>query len=255
MLLRKLLAALVVTLAMTSAGVAGAITLDFEQFATGTVLSGSTVQGVTITTNNTRKPFDIAAIFDSRGSGTRDPDLEANSFLGGGTAWSNGNLGEDALGFDPDLGKILIIMRNDDGCSTGICSNPNDDGGGGHFGFAFATPITSFGVDVVDIDDGEQGGTIILHDGFNSVSFDFDELLPVGNFGNHSANRFEPLLAQDYGFDSFDRATIVLEGSGGVDNVTFAPIPEPGTVALLALGLLGLASGGRLRRPGDGPGS
>jgi hypothetical protein len=80
------------------------------------------------------------------------------------------------------------------------------------------------------------------------VSFKFSDLLPVPLFGNHSANRFEPLLASEFGFASFDRAEIVFAGSGGVDNIEFEPVPEPSTVVLLSLGLLGFAVQHRLRQ-------
>lgn len=248
MLVRKLCAALVALLALMSANAAVAITLDFEEFGHGDVVSGTTVMGVTIVAHNPRKDFDIGAVFDSRVSGSDDPDLEAISFLGGATAWSNGNLSEDFLGFDPDLGNILIVQGNDTDCFTGTCSDPNDDVGAHTLEFIFDLPIVSFGLDIVDVEHGEQRGSVVLYDGAVSVSFKFSDLLPVPLFGNHSANRFEPLLASDYGFASFDRAEIVFGGSGGVDNIEFEPVPEPSTVVLLSLGLLGFAVQHRLRQ-------
>ena len=247
---RKLCAGLVATLAVMAANAAQAITLDFEEFGHGEVLSGTTVSGVTILAHNPRKPHDYGAVFDTRVTGSPDPDLEAISFLGGTTAWSNGNLSQESLGFDPELNNILIVQRDGTDCDTGTCSVPNDQGGGGSsLDFIFDRDLRSFGFDLIDVDSGEEGGTVILYDGAMSVSFTFGELLPVSLFGNHSANRFDPLLATDVGFSAFDRVTIVFGGSGGVDNIRFEPIPEPSTVALLGLGLLGFAGRSRFRRP------
>ena len=56
------------------------------------------------------------------------------------------------------------------------------------------------------------------------------------------------LLAEELGIGAFDRVTVQLVSSGAIDNLTFAPVPEPGTLAMLALGLTGLASFRREKR-------
>ncbi|MBW2270460.1 MAG: PEP-CTERM sorting domain-containing protein [Deltaproteobacteria bacterium] len=249
----KLFAASVATLWLFAGNAAQAVTIDFEAFGHGDVVSATTISGVTILAHNPHQDHDIGALFDTRVSGSRDRDLEAHSSLGGGSAWSGGNLSEAFLGFDPDLGNILIVQENKRDCGTGTCSRPDDQAGGGAtLDFLFDVAVSSFGFDAVDIESGESGGTIVLHDGAGSVSFAFDELLPSALFGDNTANRFDPLVASQIGLEAIDRVTIVFGGSGGIDNLTFEqnePVPEPSTFALLGLGLAGIASQGRQRRP------
>jgi hypothetical protein len=245
MIARRLLMATLATLGLALAPAAEAITLDFEQFVHGEVISGTTVSGVTITAFNPHKAHDYGVVFDTRVSGSNDPDLEA-----GDPAWLGGNLSEANLGFDPELGNILVVQRFGTDCESGICRTPDDQGGGGGgtmLDFVFAQDITSVGWDLVDIDSSETAGFITLHSGAMQVSFLFGDLLPAALFGDGTANRFAPILATDVGFQSIDRVTITFGGSGGIDNLTFEPVPEPSTIALLGVGLLGLASQARRR--------
>ena len=69
-------------------------------------------------------------------------------------------------------------------------------------------------------------------------------------FGDHSANRVQPITANFLGVAEFDAAVLKLGGSGAVDNILFdstRPIPEPAAGSLLGLGLVGLAARQRLR--------
>lgn len=244
MFARSLLTAALVMLGLAPAPAARALTLDFEAFVNGEVLSGTTVSGVTILANNPHKAFDYGAVFDTTVPGSNAQDLRAGS-----PAWSGGNLAESNLGFDPELGNILIVQKIGSDCDTGICSVPGDQGGGDtSLDFFFDTDISSIGWDAVDIDADEAFGSIIIHSGATQISFAFEDLLAASLFGNHTANRFAPIQATDIGLQSIDRITILFGGSGGVDNVVFEPVPEPGTMALLGMGLLGLASQGWRRR-------
>ena len=232
---------MLVTLGLAMAPAAGAITLDFEQFVHGEVISGTTVQGVTITAFNPHKPFDYGAVFDTNVTGSRDPDLEI------GDGWRGGNLAPS----NENLGNILIVQRFGTDCETGICKTPDDDGtppGGTMLDFVFEQDITSIGWDLVDIDDSETGGFITIFSGQQEMSFEFGELLAADLFGDGTANRFDPILASELGFQFIDRVKITFGGSGGIDNLQFEPVPEPGTIALLGAGLIGIGSIGRRRR-------
>lgn len=234
--MRKLFVALVASLGLLVGSSAGAVTLDFEQFVHGEDITGSTISGVTITADNPRMPFDLAVIFDTTVTGSSDMDLQAGS-----PAWAGGNLSEDFLGFDPQLGNVLMVQENNDDCASGICSDPDDEMLGGSIFFDFDMPVSSFGFDLVDIDRFEQDGFVKLYSGNDSVMIEFGDLLDSDLFGNRTANRVAPLIATELGIGLIDKAEIHFDKSGAVDNVVFEPVPEPATLPLIAAGLGALA--------------
>jgi hypothetical protein len=71
---------------------------------------------------------------------------------------------------------------------------------------------------------------------------DLPTLDPTIVFGDNTANRVEPIAAQDFGVDSFDQVIVNLGGSGALDNITYTPVPEPGALLLICLGLGGFAA-------------
>jgi hypothetical protein len=251
------LAGLAILALAFSASSADALTIDFDSLQHGEIVDTDFVAtfGVEISAVNVSWGPNLAVGFDSTESDTRDPDLEADPF------WSGGNIEDEAL----DI--ILIIQENDNGCDDGdpgndgdedICDCPDDEGSrpAGQLIFDFdalGVPISEFGFDLIDVDGvgsyQENGAVDFLFDGdvlIDQIAFNEFGSQSEGDleFGDNTANRIDL-------FDIDDRTTKVvirLQGSGGVDNITFTPVPEPAIVVIMGLGLVGLAVRGS-RRP------
>jgi hypothetical protein len=186
--------------------------------------------GVTVSVSNYNQNFDLGVIFDTLFSGsTSDPDLLGPPWSGGG------NLAGSA-----PIGGIAIIQENIGAFNpptNSTVSDPDDEGGraAGEFRFEFSKAITSFGFDIVDV----------------AISFaDFMARDGTVSFGNNSLNRIIPLTNAEFTTGPWDSVTIVLGGSGGIDNVVFTTsTPEPSTIAIWSLlGLGGMAINRRRRR-------
>lgn len=89
--------------ALLLASPALALTLDFEEFDHGDIVTGS--QGVVITTTNIGGGPDIGVAFDTTETSTSDTDLQFNSpgISGGESGWTQRNLAPTTF-----LGKVLI---------------------------------------------------------------------------------------------------------------------------------------------------
>jgi hypothetical protein len=260
------LTALLFTVLFAPALSAGVI--DFNSLGHGTVVNDQFVSaGVAISADNPHHDgSDYAVAYDTIAANTpdntHDPDLE-------GPSWGNSNIPNiNSPGLV--LGRILIIQENDpntspnqtDGCAGETCTYPDDEGRrnpyAGSLFFDFDTAITSFGFDLIDVEGAEEFENA---GGFAAVFFDAigGELARIGfgtfigrdsaSFGNNSVNRISPInFVSDLRLDPSDqvmRVEINMGGSGGVDNVNWT-VPEPTTIALLGIGLLGL--GFRSRR-------
>ena len=226
---------------------ARAAVIDFNDRPAGTVIDDEyAAQGVTITGDNINSHFDIATLLDPNGPKV-DPDPDQR------IPFDLGNLAPAGPG-----GNILIIQ--DAGAPTitgGLVASPNDENArpAGSLFFDFSTPITEFGWDLTDVDGPAEynrnagffatffGGGAEIRVGFGlfvtpGTAF-YD---PTVMYGDESANRIRPITARELGLDQIERVEINLGGSGGVDNINFQPIPEPGTLglALAALPLLTL---------------
>jgi len=231
------------------ASAAQALTLSFDDVG---LVHGSLVAeqyaGLRITADNYSRRFDYAVAFDSNLTNTRDPDLEAAS--GGSSAWSGGNLE------GVNLGLMLVIQENDDGCSGDeICNKPDDEGRrpAGSLTFDFlSVPVFDFGFDTIDVEStSAEDGSVTFFSGRDEVTVGFVDLLMGFDLGDNTANRILPFTpvfgARPDTKRAIDRVVIELGGSGAVDNITFTPVPEPATATLLMLGLAGLAFAGRRR--------
>ena len=264
----RYLAAIALTGALTGAlgvatsGLAHAETITFSEINPNTTAAlahndvwgkvgdslSDTIKGVTFSVVNfhaTTGELNEGRIFDTNETQTPDPDLE--------DPWSGGN-----LPVGTDLDRILIIQEHDSS------QTPDDEGdqgstGAGSITLDFTTAITSFGLDLVDIENGgsteSKFGYLQFFDGANSTSkifFDSFETQggSAGNaiFGNDFINRINPLSAASFGFSSFDKVVVKLQGSGGIDNIQFSTVPVPGALILLGSSLLSLGWLARRRR-------
>ena len=192
--------------------------------------------GVTITADNFNRAFDLAAIFDSnRPSDPNDPDLLF--------PWDRGNL------VGTRLGNVMILAENNTGAGDGVLDNPDDEGSrpAGTFTIDFASPVSYFGLDIVDVEgtmqengflrffrNGVAVGTVSFSDFEDNASAYFDASV---DFGDNSANRLGPIYSSDFGTSGFDRVVVRLGGSGAIDNLVF---PAPGASVVLAGGLLAM---------------
>ncbi|HWL93386.1 MAG TPA: PEP-CTERM sorting domain-containing protein [Phycisphaerae bacterium] len=165
--------------------------------------------------------------------------------------------GPNAGGQDPDLlvslGNILILQSTTAQTQTipGIFNTPNDDADGGTFVFDFLSPIRLNSIDVIDIDNPQQGVVLTLTDGalltrtytvpsnwtkdiFNVPTadgyetLDLQTLAPQPGEGGGSATAVEQA---GFNPDDVRRMTAHYLGSGALDNLKF--VPEPSTLLLL----------------------
>ncbi|MCH2170466.1 PEP-CTERM sorting domain-containing protein [Myxococcota bacterium] len=236
---RSLIGLMAVSL-LQSTGVSASL-IDFNAFEHGRVVDLN-IPGLSITAENVGGGPDLAVVFDSNLSGTRDPDLEAAS--GGATLWSAGNL------VGVDLGGILILQENGFGCWDGVCNRPDDEGSrpAGSLTLDFEAPIESFGLDLIDIDGLTlELGALVFVGSLGTDTVPFTDLLNPGDVGNNSANRVDPLALTDMGIGNIQRIRVEWGGSGALDNLQYTLTPEPSTGSLIALGLvtLGVATGRR----------
>ncbi|MEM6579521.1 MAG: hypothetical protein AAF678_13615, partial [Pseudomonadota bacterium] len=209
-----LLAASVATLSFTAAANAASVVVDFEFGSEGDVVTGDTVDGVTLDSN------ERLVLFQSNCNNAASSPLPNCS----------GNDGDLATGpdFDTDpQGLVLIIDTTDSGDPD---TDPNDSAGGGEFIFDFTENVFLETITLLDIDNNPS---------ITSVSFDFlfgDGTSSTGNAATGFApNLLNPAFPNDNSLTEFtfnlanvDTFTVDFNGSGAVAALAFTT-PDGGT--------------------------
>ena len=233
------------------------ITFDEPGLNHGTILNNQLfgTYGLTASALNTGGGPNLAVIFDSNRTGTRDGDLQFTGYGSNNSRWDGGNIAATPLG------NLLIIQENNEGTGDGIADKPDDEGTkpAGKLTLEFATPLTAIGFDLIDIEDNSEktegnfatfymGGAELATVGFAEFESGggFDQ---GATFGDNFANRISPITIADLGIATpFDKVEFRLEGSGAIDNINTTAVPEPATMILVGVGLVGLAGCQRRRR-------
>jgi len=128
----------------------------------------------------------------------------------------------------------------------------------GQLTFDFAgAPQFALGLDLLDVETGDEIGyfafylrgtevaRVTLEQFIDPASSFYD---PSIVFGDNSANRVQPMTAQQLNIAAFDKLVIDMGICYGVDNLTFEPfngtlpaVPEPGALAAMGLAFTALA--------------
>ena len=275
-------AALAATAFILASGSANAFVLDFENasFIGENLVHGSVIDGtytaadsninVNIETSNDGGGPDFAVVFDSRQSGTADPDLQ-DPFSGpqvGDFTTTGTNTGSDyqVTFVESEMrrpGNILIVQENTTGCIDGVCDNPDDEGQGPNsISFEFTDgPITAESLDLFDLDGGSQmeTATIRLFSDLNGTQI-IDTIVVGGNDigGDRRAGRVLFTSVNPDGIENVSKITVEFSSSGATGNLVYSTpddpgdpqaVSEPGSLALLATGAVGLIALRRRRSP------
>lgn len=255
----KVLIASAVALSSSQA-LAGTTTITFDEngLEHGTVVNTQyeADYGISVSAVNLDNGVNLAVAYDTLpnnpansglNTGQYDPDLE-------GPQWGNNNLsryGIDAGSYN--TGNVLIIQENSTGCDDGTCNLPDDEGSrpSGTITFNFTNPLSNLGFDLIDFEDVEQRNSSVtfFNDAMEEITVMFSSFQASQDavFGNNSLNR---IWLDSLGIANVTTAQFYFGGSGAVDNITFTSstsVPAPGTLALLALGGLGLFARRRTR--------
>ena len=218
---------------------AAAVTIDVDDKVHGETLTSLGLGLVTIHATNHGGGPDRALAFDTTLSSTADPDLE--------DPWATGNLVGSVLG------RAIIIAENEiDENSDRLIDSPDDEAGGGILSLVFSVPVTAFRLDLLDVDLGEESGSLTFWKGGAPVaSFSFHDLMARDAsvvFGDNSANRIAAFIAgEEIQAAFFDRVDVAFPHSGAIDNL-IVEVPEPAHVVLLALTVIALVVRNRARR-------
>ncbi|RPJ40629.1 MAG: hypothetical protein EHM19_13390 [Candidatus Latescibacterota bacterium] len=218
---------MIFTCAMTLlfAGTGGAVLLDFEGPAAGTVIAGERpgggsepgnyFTGVTLSVVNNGGGPSSLIVFDSADPTGGDPDLGTpNIEFGGPGIGAGGGVGDPGENSEP-LGNLLIIAEDivDVAPADGIVDDPDDEAGGGQIRIEFATEVYAERVVIVDLESPETA-TIRLYRGVDLVTE--AAVVPLGDNSVQDLVADEPILCT--------AAEIVTTGSIGVAEIEYRTV-------------------------------
>lgn len=254
--------------ALTTGVSAGWTNIDLNSYEHGRVLSGMDLGSATVDADNFHNRADLLVAFDTQARQTRDWDLEGPNSFGGG--WATGNL----QATNDIVGTILIIQEVDrnfagytDGSKT-VVRRPDDEGrrrggmhpGAGEITFDFDQSVGGFGFTLIDVEEtgefnNETGFFATFFGNSETVKVSFADFIDPGSayydpsiaFGNNSANRIQPITAEQLGLSSIDHVTLNLGGSAGVGELKYTGIPTPGAAGA-GLAMMGVLAARRRRR-------
>lgn len=207
--------------------------------------------GATFSAINPNRSHDFLVAFDTDNPTGGDSDL-AGPFLPG----NNNTTGEGAL----SPGNVLIIQENTDSCTPDgnggytNCSDPDDEGRrpAGTISVVFTDAVSLVSMDLFDIELLENGMTEnnrirLYSDAAKTLPINIDFFTPAMGSGNAANNKWDRVM---FGVDDVMAIDINFNGSGALDNIVFdygVPVPAPGALILLGLGMLGLGMTRRTR--------
>ena len=214
-MLRFRAAMVLAALLLLGAVSAPAITIDFENFAHGDVVSGDQV-GYTLTADNfNKKQPDVAIAFTATSTGrkslSKQPGLS-------------------------DYGNVLILQ--DEHCKKGSCTDQWHSPGhsSGTLSFTLDDAANSLSFDLLGLSRGSlKKSTVTFFDGATEL-----ETVKLKDLIAKKVQLQHLDLVTAGLFDGFE---ISLKGSG-IDNIVVGqstPVPEPGTAGVVALGLCAFA--------------
>ncbi len=239
-----------------------AITIDFEDFESGTLLGYDDLntnthlqryrssnnsdldpgQGFDLTINNPSNSKDAAALYDSNRSGGEDPDLEFDYKGGNQQGIKQGNvliIQESFDGNDISNGELDLAYGKHQSDSKRA---PDDEANGGMIKFSFESNISQFGFTFIDLDESNMTTSITFRDTNTNTTakITFNEFEKSGLFdqtgvgagqvvwGDRTANKVNPITVADLNnvlgkdFSSFNEVQFDLKGSGGISNVYYS---------------------------------
>ena len=184
------------------------VCVDFDNFTAGTSGSSIVVPDMTLSTNSNSRPL---MIFDTENPTGGDADLGAPHQDFGGPGIGNGGKSGAAGENANVLGEVLIISTN------GNSSNPNDHAGGGDLIFTFDQPVTATGVEVLDVDNGDDYEVHFYDNSGNLIQTNV--YTGLGNNAFHS---------ETFSIANVKEMVVELEGSGAVAKVCYEPLDSDG---------------------------
>jgi len=174
-------------------------------------------------------------------TGVCDPISVASSGGGSSSDDSSDSNGVGGAGNSSDSNGA-VSGNSSDSNDTTLVHRADDEGAGGRLIFDFDTAVDLVGLNVFDIEDTQPGSVTFLDASGNEIGV---LTMPTTNDNGVAFMEFGEIA------QGVARMTVEFNGSGAIDNITgqaSATIPEPGTLALFGVGLIGLTALRRRRK-------